>query len=199
MCSPWVTEVSSSQCEKGIPEQFSLTSNRNRPITLEKVQHMGLTPGPYRNFSSRSYKKTDYAGRKVGFSDGLSWPARSFRHLSTALWVCWARNACPLWAELPRSTFSIMWTPPLLLWPFCRQLVLFYFLSSWSYQFNPAFSYFPSSASWTWLSKLNRLFFLHGGASTNCLASLQSPCAYLWPSPGPTPVASDPSCQSPSG
>lgn len=46
-----------------------LTSDRNRPVTLEKV-HFCL--GPDRNFSLISYKKTDSASGEWIFSDGLS-------------------------------------------------------------------------------------------------------------------------------
>lgn len=70
MCSTsrWVTSVALSFSAADVKRGFLnnstvLTSVGNRPITLEKVQCC-LTLGPDRNFSSRTYKKTDYASTR---------------------------------------------------------------------------------------------------------------------------------------
>lgn len=94
-CSTWATYVtlrfSAAIVKKGyLNNSTVLTSDRNIPITLEKVHF--LTLGPDRNFSLRSYKKTDSASVEFGFSDDLSWLARSFRHLTTTPGVFQARN-----------------------------------------------------------------------------------------------------------
>lgn len=200
MCSTRVTSVALSCSAADVKRGFLsnstvLTSVGNRPITLEKVQCC-LTLGPDRNFSSRTYKKTDYAGTRWVLL--MAWADQPGLSDISPLPFGFAEPGTHVhpWAELPQAHLLYRVNPTL--------------TSHSPSADNWSSSSFSPACSSQLIPRVATFLALHHGLGAPHAAELfsfmvvplqtgQPVFKVPVPGPGPTPVASSPSCQSPLG